>query len=30
VEGELADYLAVDQELVTGAALTTDEIVEIF
>jgi hypothetical protein len=29
VEGELADYLAVDQELVTGGTLTTDEIVEL-
>jgi hypothetical protein len=29
VEGELADYLDVDQELVTGGALTTDEIVAI-
>jgi hypothetical protein len=27
VEGQLADYLAVDQEVVTGGALTMDEIV---
>jgi hypothetical protein len=29
VEGDLGDYLEVDQELVTGGALTTDEIVAI-
>jgi hypothetical protein len=27
-EGELADYLAVDQELITGGAMTIGEIVE--
>jgi hypothetical protein len=29
VEGELADYLDMDQDLVTGGALTADEIVAI-
>jgi hypothetical protein len=28
VEGELADYLAVDQELVTGGELTTDKLLQ--